>query len=82
MILIIFIIFFLNQKECRVWIPNKEEVWKCASVSKKFTRGDKQLHLIDEDGNVRYKKINFLNFKRQRNAKKFPFFSFTIKHRA
>jgi len=42
---------------CRVWIPHKEQVWICAIVSKNFTKNDKELNVIDEDGNNQIIKI-------------------------
>uniref|UniRef100_A0AAY5KIB0 Myosin VAa n=1 Tax=Esox lucius TaxID=8010 RepID=A0AAY5KIB0_ESOLU len=39
----------------RVWIPDAEEVWKSAELTKNYKHGDKLLHLTLEDGtNIEY----------------------------
>uniref|UniRef100_A0A8C8SM34 Myosin VC n=1 Tax=Pelusios castaneus TaxID=367368 RepID=A0A8C8SM34_9SAUR len=34
----------------RVWIPNSEEVWQSAEITKNYKPGDRVLHLLLEDG--------------------------------
>ncbi|XP_074862567.1 unconventional myosin-Vc isoform X2 [Carettochelys insculpta] len=34
----------------RVWIPDSEEVWQSAEITKNYTTGDRVLHLLLEDG--------------------------------
>ncbi|XP_075753372.1 unconventional myosin-Vc isoform X2 [Pelodiscus sinensis] len=34
----------------RVWIPDREEVWQSAEITKNYTTGDRVLHLLLEDG--------------------------------
>uniref|UniRef100_A0A6Q2Y5A5 Myosin VAa n=1 Tax=Esox lucius TaxID=8010 RepID=A0A6Q2Y5A5_ESOLU len=42
-------------KFARVWIPDAEEVWKSAELTKNYKHGDKLLHLTLEDGtNIEY----------------------------
>ncbi|XP_034536062.1 unconventional myosin-Va isoform X2 [Notolabrus celidotus] len=40
----------LYTKRARVWIPDTEEVWKSAELSKDYKNGDASLQLILEDG--------------------------------
>ncbi|XP_034153423.1 unconventional myosin-Va isoform X11 [Esox lucius] len=45
----------LYTKFARVWIPDAEEVWKSAELTKNYKHGDKLLHLTLEDGtNIEY----------------------------
>uniref|UniRef100_A0A8D0AIE6 Myosin VA n=1 Tax=Sander lucioperca TaxID=283035 RepID=A0A8D0AIE6_SANLU len=44
-----FIFYFLPQR-ARVWIPDAEEVWKSAELTKDFKNGDPSLQLMLEDG--------------------------------
>lgn len=37
----------------RVWIPDAEEVWKSAELTKDYKSGDVSLQLMLEDGKVR-----------------------------
>lgn len=37
----------------RVWIPDAEEVWRSAELTKDYKQGDGVLHLQLEDGTVR-----------------------------
>lgn len=39
----------------RVWIPDNEEVWQSAEITKNYKAGDRFLHLQLEDGTVRRK---------------------------
>ncbi|NXO17874.1 MYO5C protein, partial [Oriolus oriolus] len=34
----------------RVWIPDKEEVWQSAEITKNYKAGDRFLHVQLEDG--------------------------------
>ncbi|KAL1007579.1 hypothetical protein UPYG_G00088650 [Umbra pygmaea] len=46
----------LYTKYARVWIPDAEEVWKSAELTKNYSHGDTSLHLILEDGtNIEHK---------------------------
>lgn len=38
----------------RVWIPDPEEVWKAAEITKDYKEGETVLHLRLEDETVRY----------------------------
>ncbi|KAK7892140.1 hypothetical protein WMY93_024103 [Mugilogobius chulae] len=40
----------LYTKYNRVWIPNEEEIWKSAEITKDFHLGDRALELLLEDG--------------------------------
>ncbi|NXG31194.1 MYO5C protein, partial [Dromaius novaehollandiae] len=35
----------------RVWIPDREEVWRSAEITKDYKAGDHLLHVQLEDGN-------------------------------
>lgn len=37
----------------RVWIPDAEDVWKSAELTKDYKSGDASLQLMLEDGTVR-----------------------------
>ncbi|MEQ2220393.1 Unconventional myosin-Va, partial [Ilyodon furcidens] len=39
-----------TKKSARVWIPDAEEVWKSAELSKDYKNGDASLQLVLEDG--------------------------------
>ncbi|XP_019722110.1 unconventional myosin-Va-like [Hippocampus comes] len=43
----------LYTKCARVWIPDIEEVWKSAELTKDYKNGDASLQLMLEDGKVR-----------------------------
>ncbi|XP_076612248.1 unconventional myosin-Va isoform X2 [Chaetodon auriga] len=46
----------LYTKCARVWIPDAEEVWKSAELTKDYKNGDASLHLMLEDGtNIEHK---------------------------
>lgn len=52
--LILFIFFCFPLSQCaRVWIPDAEEVWKSAELTKDYKNGDASLQLMLEDGKVR-----------------------------
>ncbi|XP_031671708.1 unconventional myosin-Va-like [Oncorhynchus kisutch] len=40
----------LYTKFARVWIPDADEVWKSAELTKNYKHGDSTLHLTLEDG--------------------------------
>ncbi|XP_014875925.1 unconventional myosin-Vc-like, partial [Poecilia latipinna] len=42
----------LYTKYNRVWIPDEEQVWKSAEITKDFHSGDNVLELLLEDGTV------------------------------
>lgn len=48
------VLFFLLQYN-RVWIPDNEEVWQSAEITKNYKAGDSFLHVQLEDGTVRRK---------------------------
>lgn len=43
---------FLSVQYARVWIPDVEEVWKSAELTKDYRQGDGVLQLQLEDGKV------------------------------
>uniref|UniRef100_A0A3Q1H2S2 Unconventional myosin-Va n=1 Tax=Anabas testudineus TaxID=64144 RepID=A0A3Q1H2S2_ANATE len=46
----------LNELSARVWIPDAEEVWKSAELTKDYKNDDASLQLLLEDGaNIEYK---------------------------
>jgi len=46
--------FHPSVSQCaRVWIPDAEEVWKSAELTKDYKNGDSSLQLMLEDGTVR-----------------------------
>lgn len=47
------IVFLLQYN--RVWIPDNEEVWQSAEITKNYRAGDRFLHVQLEDGTVRRK---------------------------
>ena len=45
--------FGLVPQSARVWLPDPEEVWRSAELTRAFTPGDQVLSLRLEDGSVR-----------------------------
>lgn len=43
----------------RVWIPDAEEVWRSAELTKDYNNGDASLQLLLEDGTVRRMSLSF-----------------------
>lgn len=44
---------FFSPQCARVWIPDAEEVWRSAELTKDYKNGDASLQLLLEDGRVR-----------------------------
>uniref|UniRef100_A0A3Q2QNY7 Myosin VA n=1 Tax=Fundulus heteroclitus TaxID=8078 RepID=A0A3Q2QNY7_FUNHE len=44
--------FEMSSKSARVWIPDAEEVWKSAELTKDYKNGDATLQLMLEDGTL------------------------------
>lgn len=44
--------FFCVPQTARVWIPDAEEVWRSAELTKDYKNGDASLQLLLEDGTV------------------------------
>lgn len=44
---------FCTPQTARVWIPDTEEVWRSAELTKDYNNGDSSLQLLLEDGTVR-----------------------------
>lgn len=44
---------FFTPQTARVWIPDTEEVWRSAELTKDYNNGDSSLQLLLEDGTVR-----------------------------
>lgn len=49
-----FLFFFPPLQYTRVWIPDPDEVWRSAEITKDYKEGDKSLHLKLEDETVSF----------------------------